>query len=201
MKTRGRPKTFEVEFVLDKIVHLFWQHGYDHVSTEDICQLTGLSKPSLYLEFGNKEELFISCVKYYNENYASKIVMLMDDYLDPVEGVEKMLYKAKNQFTDPDFPSGCLALTGLAEIAGKSQKIDSLIRQVQSSFIKVIQDYFDRTLKRSTKNHRTAAEYVVGQLYALALFSKTNSDFFDLDKFVKIASFTTGQILGKKIKS
>jgi hypothetical protein len=41
----------------------------------------------------------------------------------------------------------------------------------------------------------------VGQLYALAVFSKTNSDFFDLDKFVKIASFTTGQILGKKIKS
>ena len=70
--------------MLDKIVHLFWQHGYDHVSTEDICQLTGLSKPSLYLEFGNKEELFISSVKYYNENYASKIVMLMDDYLDPV---------------------------------------------------------------------------------------------------------------------
>ena len=28
-----------------------------------------------------------------------------------------------------------------------------------------------------------------------------DEDFFDLDKFVKIASFTTGQILGKKIKS
>lgn len=198
MKTRGRPKNFDAESVINKIVFLFWQKGYDHVSTENICHLTGLSKPSLYLHFGNKEELFITCVRFYNKNYASKIISLMDQYLDPIEGVEKMLYKAKNQFTDPDFPNGCLALTGLAEISGKSKKIDSLISEVQSDFISVIKVYFDRTLNRSSKKHRIAAEYVVGQLYALAVFSKTKSEYFDLDKFIKLASFTVSNILEAK---
>jgi|GEM_PF-1158749 len=186
MIKKGRPLEFERQLAVDKALKLFWRKGYSAVSTDDLCKAMGLNKPSLYNAFGNKEDLYISCLIQYNQDYASKLISIMDKYNNPVMGVEKMLTLTAKQFRDPNFPSGCLAITGLVEVIGKSEKIDKHLRQVQKDFISAFEIYFNKNKIKASISHKKLAQYVVGQLYALAIFSKTNHDLYDFKHFIKM---------------
>ena len=57
-KARGRPLSFDREAVLDKAMHVFWEHGYEGASLTGLTKAMGISTTSMYAAFGNKEELF-----------------------------------------------------------------------------------------------------------------------------------------------
>ncbi|MDQ3235204.1 MAG: TetR/AcrR family transcriptional regulator [Pseudobdellovibrionaceae bacterium] len=76
----GRTKLFERADVTDKALQVFWRKGYVDTSLKDLEKATGVFKPALYSEFGDKEGLFIECVKYYRANYASKRHLLLQPY-------------------------------------------------------------------------------------------------------------------------
>lgn len=185
MAPRGRPKQFDAPEVLDRALRLFWRHGFDGVSTDEICRDTGLSKPSLYNAFGDKEDLYIRCLDAYNQTYAGRLIAILEKYPDPVVGVEKMFTATAKQFRDPDFPAGCLALTGMVEVVGKSEKIDRHLRRVQQQFLAAFETYFSALPTKPRVPTKLIAQYLVAQLYALAMFSKTNPDLFDFRGFVK----------------
>ena len=76
----GRTKLFERGDVTDKALKVFWKKGYVDTSLKDLEVATGVFKPALYSEFGDKEGLFIECVKHYRANYASKRHLLVEPY-------------------------------------------------------------------------------------------------------------------------
>ena len=63
--TRGRPRTFDEEAVLDALTALFWRQGYEATSMADIVEASGLNKSSLYNTFGSKQELFATILDRY----------------------------------------------------------------------------------------------------------------------------------------
>lgn len=67
MATMGRPREFDTEKALDKALDVFWRHGYEGASISELTQAMGISPPSLYAAFGNKEKLFRSALDRYAE--------------------------------------------------------------------------------------------------------------------------------------
>ena len=63
----GRPREFDHDVVLDKLMETFWAHGYDATSVSLLESKTGLAAPSLYAAFGNKQQLFQKSVERYRE--------------------------------------------------------------------------------------------------------------------------------------
>ena len=57
-RSRGRPRLFDEEAVLDELTGLFWEKGYAQTSMADLVHASGVHKSSLYSTFGSKEELF-----------------------------------------------------------------------------------------------------------------------------------------------
>ena len=43
---RGRPRSFDEGEVLDKVIDVFWELGYDASDTETLSKQTGLTEPS-----------------------------------------------------------------------------------------------------------------------------------------------------------
>ncbi len=50
--------------ILDEGWRLFQQKGYRGVSVDELCQRCGLSKPTLYYYFGDKENLFVQVLRH-----------------------------------------------------------------------------------------------------------------------------------------
>lgn len=71
--TRGRPRTFDLAAALEKALAVFWKHGYEGTSLDDLTAAMGINRPSLYAAFGNKEQLFHRAVDRYLEKYRTAI--------------------------------------------------------------------------------------------------------------------------------
>jgi TetR/AcrR family transcriptional regulator len=55
---KEREKNQRRDYIVDAAEKLFFEHDYNNVSMDDIAQILGLGKSTLYLYFKNKEALF-----------------------------------------------------------------------------------------------------------------------------------------------
>ena len=61
----ARPREFDEEKVITRATQLFWELGYRRTTPQNLLEVTGLSKSSLYATFGSKQGLFELCLKHY----------------------------------------------------------------------------------------------------------------------------------------
>ena len=64
-KSPGPPPSFDRGEVLDRLVALFWAHGYSSTSHRMMRDATGLSGSSLYNTFGDKRSIFAQVLDRY----------------------------------------------------------------------------------------------------------------------------------------
>jgi len=67
LKSPGRPRSFDTDQALDTAMRIFWQKGFDATSVSDLTAALGITRPSLYAAFGNKESLFRRILDRYLE--------------------------------------------------------------------------------------------------------------------------------------
>src|SRR5215467_10729184 len=103
----GRPREFDIELALDRAMELFWRKGYEGTSLSDLTDTLGITRPSLYAAFGNKEALFRRAL----ERYETNIVTYRQKALNATSAhdvARELLVGAANVFGDKKTPAGCL---------------------------------------------------------------------------------------------
>ncbi|HEY4745232.1 MAG TPA: TetR/AcrR family transcriptional regulator, partial [Desulfuromonadaceae bacterium] len=95
--TYGRPLAYDPDRALDAAMQLFWLHGYEATSLQDLLQAMGLSKSSLYQGFGGKKELFLRCVNRYCEEMATKLQALLDEAGSGLAFIETVLLNSASE--------------------------------------------------------------------------------------------------------
>jgi len=60
-----RIKTFDPDALVDRAMDLFWRHGYEATSVQDLVDELRISRSSLYATFGGKDELFQAAFERY----------------------------------------------------------------------------------------------------------------------------------------
>ena len=75
----GRTISFDKDEVLKTCLEAFWKKGYDNTSIRDLQKLTGLSGRSLIHSFGDKKNIFNSCLQAYLEFVESILQSLIDE--------------------------------------------------------------------------------------------------------------------------
>ena len=48
---RGRPREFDTQDALDRVLAVFWRDGFDAASMQALADAVGVSKPSLYAAY------------------------------------------------------------------------------------------------------------------------------------------------------
>lgn len=110
-KPRGRPRKFDADDVLDTVIDVFWELGYDAADTETLSRRTGLTKPSLYNAFGSKEDLFVAALDRYRNLRSKGSVAALTKTDTPAEGIMNYFLYLAQSVAAPDRPKGCLMLS------------------------------------------------------------------------------------------
>jgi TetR/AcrR family transcriptional repressor of nem operon len=63
----GRPRSYDRDDVLERAMDLFWKKGFAGAHLQELVEVTGLNRFSLYNEFGGKAGLFRDALDRYLE--------------------------------------------------------------------------------------------------------------------------------------
>lgn len=77
--TTGRPRSFDEQEVLGRILELFRTHGYENTTLDQLVAESGLSKSSLYNAFGGKDALMDKAMRLYIESEANVLYRQLAD--------------------------------------------------------------------------------------------------------------------------
>lgn len=128
---RGRPREFDAKEALAAALHVFWDKGYSGASLSDLTEAMGITRPSLYAAFGNKEELFKQALDLYEIEKMAYVGQALE--AETAKGVaEKFLRGAIEVITGEI--TGCLGVMSSVNCRGEaSEIIDDIYRRAQSS--------------------------------------------------------------------
>ncbi|MGP0060584.1 MAG: TetR/AcrR family transcriptional regulator [Beijerinckiaceae bacterium] len=69
-KRRGRPRAYDPEAALERVLETFWKKGYSGTSLDDLAAAAGMNRPSLYAAFGDKRALYLKALDHYGRQSA-----------------------------------------------------------------------------------------------------------------------------------
>ncbi|MRK02252.1 TetR family transcriptional regulator [Aeromicrobium sp. S22] len=106
----GRPRSFDREAALAAAVEQFWRTGFEETSVAMLTSAMGVTPPSLYAAFGDKQHLFEEASALYFQRTCEAV----DDATalpTAREAIARVLHDTARAHTDPATPPGCLMLT------------------------------------------------------------------------------------------
>jgi len=106
----GRHKGYNREEVLDRAMKLFWRKGYEGTHLQELVEVAGLNRFSLYKEFGGKEGLFLEAL----DRYLDQVMSLMGLLFREPQGLENIQDYFKAALDYPFF-HGCFAVNTLVQ--------------------------------------------------------------------------------------
>jgi AcrR family transcriptional regulator len=141
----GRPREFDVDKALDLALQVFWRKGYEGASMADLTETMGITKPSLYSAFGNKEELFRKALDRYVDGPGGYFqVALAKPNARAV--VEHLLYASADAVTDPNHPPGCLAVQGALSCGDAAESIKQELMSRRAKGEQDLRQRFERAI-------------------------------------------------------
>jgi len=139
--TRGRPKTLKKDAVTDVAMNAYWEDGPTQVSLNDICGRAGVSKPSLYREFGNDDGLAHAALQKYAETVMSKMLSIVAGDAAFAEKIRQIAYLSA---TDSLHDQGCLFVKMRAVKAQMGPKTQAMIEQIEEMASTAFSELLDK---------------------------------------------------------
>jgi AcrR family transcriptional regulator len=141
----GRPREFDPDQALDTALQVFWRRGYEGASMADLTEAMGITKPSLYAAFGNKEELFRKALDRYVDGPGGYFQIALAKP-SAREVVEHLLFGAAGAVTDPNHPPGCLAVQGALSCGEAAESIKQELMRRRADGEQDLRRRFERAI-------------------------------------------------------
>ena len=125
-RQRGRPRSFDRLTALEQATMAFWEHGYETTSVADLTRAMGISAPSLYAAFGDKETLFEEVVEAYAGSYGAYGGRAFAEEPTARGAIGRVLREAAELFTESGHPRGCLMIS--AAINCSTPEVEEALR-------------------------------------------------------------------------
>jgi len=130
---RGRPREFCVDEALAQALRVFWTKGYEGASMSDLTEAMGITRPSLYAAFGNKEALFKKALDLYERDKLAYVGAALE--APTARGVaERLLRGALEMQTTGSDPKGCLGVISSTACGSEAEciRVEVVARRASS---------------------------------------------------------------------
>lgn len=188
--TRGRPREFCPEAALGAALGVFWAKGYDGASMADLTAAMGITKPSLYAAFGNKEQLFHQALDRYE---AEKLAYTREALKQPTaRGVaEHFMRGAVAAQTSSCDPKGCMGVISATACSAAADSIKAHIMERRASSNAALVARFEQAKTEGDLpahvDPQGLAHYLYALLQGMAVLATSGATRADLDRIVDLS--------------
>jgi AcrR family transcriptional regulator len=128
----GRPLSFDREKALEAAMLLFWRHGYEATSLNDLTAAMGVTSPSIYAAFGDKKRLFLEAVRRYLSGPVTSETIIAEAQ-SAREAAANLLRSSVIGFTGADTPPGCLLASSAISCSAAAMDVQRELAAIRLS--------------------------------------------------------------------
>lgn len=167
MQQPGRPREFDPDEMLSKIMQLFWEHGYEATGLSDIIAVTGLGKASLYSAFGNKQQMYLKALARYESLMVdSAVAILRAPDRPPLDRIAAFLSAPVTAVRDTADRRGCFLCNAAADRASLDRETDALVLRGYAKMRAAIADALGTAFPDAGADHIAQRAQLVLTVYS-----------------------------------
>lgn len=188
MANRGRPRGFDRDMALEKMMDVFWAKGYEAAQLNDLTAAVGITPPSFYAAFGSKEQAFREAVNVYVATEGSGPMRALDAGETAQEAIQAMLLASIDVALNAPQSNGCLLILGVMNCQPETGPLYDLLKDMR----KETEERVHARLKRGvadgdlpqTTDIRTLAKYYGAIMQAISMQARDGANRRDLEALV-----------------
>jgi TetR/AcrR family transcriptional repressor of nem operon len=173
-----RPREFDETAALDAAVDCFWRRGYEATSLRDLTAAMGLTAPSLYNAFGDKEELFALALERYLDRNTRGRLNRLEEKLAPKQAIARFFAEIVAHSVNDRQRKGCLLVNSALEMAPHHAQCCAVI----AAQFRGIEGFFERCILAAQAEGTVplyleagdVAKLLLGVLLGVRVLARTN---------------------------
>jgi TetR/AcrR family transcriptional regulator, transcriptional repressor for nem operon len=123
----ARPREFDETSALKAAMECFWRRGYEATSLRDLTGAMGLTAPSIYNAFGDKQQLFGRALEQYLEHTTRQRLRRLQEELPPKEAIQRFFAEIVDHSINDRQRKGCFLVNSALEVAPHDAKCRGVI--------------------------------------------------------------------------
>lgn len=154
-------ETFNRDEVLGKVIQLFHEKGYNATSMQDLVDITGLNRSSIYNSFGSKMELYQESLKVYRSQANKMVQRILIHSTNAKDSIRQIFYANPEQQSNGCFIGNCTA-----EMANQHQELKNFLQNHMDNMQILFEELVSKGQTEGTINTLKSSNE-----YALYLFA------------------------------
>ena len=145
---------------------VFWKHGYEATSLNDLTSALGVPPSSIYTAFGDKKGLFLEAVECYLSGPITS-QSIIDDAADGKEAAWSLLQAAAVGFTGEDTPAGCLLASAAISCSDQAHDVQAALAAIRGGIEEQLRKKIANSVAADVLPHGPDAEALAAHTMAV----------------------------------
>ena len=175
-----RPRQFDTDDVLERVMNLFMAKGYEATSMRDLVAETGLHRASLYAAFGNKQQIFQAALDRYIDEVVDATIEHMRKAPRARAGIEQLVRGIVNSAACGTGYHGCLMVNTTVEASCHNEDVVARLRRSYQLFEQAFSDCVARAQRQgdidSERDPVATARFLIAGIHGLQSMAKAVQD-------------------------
>jgi TetR/AcrR family transcriptional repressor of nem operon len=167
----ARPREFDERQVIESLMTVFWNKGYEATTMQDLVKASGLLKGSLYGAFGDKKALYLAALKHYNRTRIQAGIDMLNGDGNVRQKIARLFDNVIESTRRGLFAGGCLLCNASLEKAVSDKQVKTEIKTTIRRLKVAIMD----ALKAGNVNEDQAASlaaFIVSAYFGTRVLAK-----------------------------
>jgi TetR/AcrR family transcriptional regulator, transcriptional repressor for nem operon len=164
----ARALEFDYDKAIDKAMRVFWRKGYSRTSLRDLLEAIGIGEGSFYNTLKSKKQLYLECLRRYNDTVGRRRADALFSPGSAKEGVRALFRTVLDDFGDQRIPRVCLLARSVSSEVLSEPDLQHAVRSDMAAFVRAFSD----RLKAGKDTGELPGDFdaeVVGQIIATYL--------------------------------
>jgi len=134
---RGRPRGFDRDQALERLMQVFWARGYEGAQLNDLTAAIGVKPPSFYAAFGSKEDAFREAIDLYIATIGSAPMRALEEAATVRDGLRAMLEGSVAVALSAK-PGGCLLILGVVNCLPANEAVRAHLLNARRKTVELV---------------------------------------------------------------